>query len=408
MIKNAFDINGSNYENAKISSFTIFLLTISLFYQAFFCFVNTHIFSIKPSYLVLTEMILLGIVSIFFIRGPVKLSMASLMVFVFANSFVLALFQQFIDPKTIRNLMIPILMIWIGTQYTNKLTPNDLFKRFSIIVVAIGLFEFVLPDIYQNLFNVINYHISIGRATEDALKYVEGGFSLNGTRWGGRNLLPFLGDHRSSSVFLETVNMGNFGVLLGCWGLSRNNIKDCFIFLTLAIIVAVLADSRFASILIISLVFLRFLPIKILEIISYLSPLVVLFVCFYFQGPLMEDDLKGRLGSTGFFILNFSVIEFFGLSSKHYSKFVDQGYANLFHFSGIILSVVFWISFCRLSMSSMQGRIFKSFIGILIAANLAISGDSMFAFKWVALLWFLVGTELKKINSSVKKNEYAA
>jgi putative polymerase len=386
-----------------LSNYAIFLLFAALLYQPFLCFINSHIFSVKPIFLMLAEAGLLSVVALNFLRGPVSIPMLSLFILVFANAFVLVLFQQYFDPKTIRNLMIPILLIWLGAQYNNKIDIDKLVKIFAWIVIVVGLFEFILPEVYSMVFNVINFHISIGRASERALQFAEGGFSLNGVRWGGRNLLPFLGDHRTSSVFLETVNMGNFGVLLACWGLSKKDIKSGFFFVAAAFVVAVLADSRFASTLIAMLLIMRIaLPIKALEVSSYLSPLLILLVCFYFQGPMIDDNFKGRLGSTGYYILNFKVSEYFGLSNYHYSLFVDQGYAYLLHFTGLVLSLIMWISFCRLRMSSNEGRIFKSLVGLLIAANLAISGDSIFAFKWVSILWFLVGTMLVTSNSSIR------
>jgi len=393
----SFNLKSNLKNNEKVSSdalsnYAIFLLFAATLYQAFLCFIDTNVFSVSAAYLMLTEVCLIGVVALFYLRGPISISMLALLVLVFANTFVLTIFQQYFDPKIIRNLMTPILIIWLGMQYNHKLSLDSIMKKFAIIVIVIGIFEFILPDIYQHVFNVLNYQISVGRSTDAALKYAESSFSLNGTRWGGRNLLPFLGDHRSSSIFLETVNMGNFGVLLAAWGLSKKSIKSGAFFIAAALIVAVLADSRFASTLIALLLIMRFtLPPKLLEAISYLSPLFVLMVCFYLESPAGMDDFKGRLGSTGYYILHFRLSEYFGLSSYHYSKFVDQGYAYLIHFSGILMMLVLWFSFCRLRMSSEEGNYFKCLVAVLIAANLAISGDSIFSIKWVAIMWFLIG-----------------
>lgn len=380
-----------------LSTYAIFLLFAALLYQPFLCFINTNVFTIKPVFLMLTEAGLLGIVALNFLRGPISLPMLGLFTFVFANAFILVLFQQYFDPKTIRNLMIPILMLWLGMQYNNRISTDTLMKVFTWIVIIVGLFEFILPEIYAMVFNVINFHISIGRASEKALQYAEGGFSLNGVRWGGRNLLPFLGDHRTSSIFLETVNMSNFGVLLASWGLSKKNMRSGFFFVFAALLIAVLADSRFASTLISVLILLRVaLSTRLLEVFSYLSPFLILMLCFYLEDPANLDNFKSRLGTTGYFILNFKPSELFGLSNYHYSMFVDQGYAYLFHFSGLFIALLMWFSYCRLQTKSEEGRLFKSLFGILIAANLAISGDSIFAFKWVAVAWFLLGTLLMK------------
>jgi putative polymerase len=39
---------------------------------------------------------------------------------------------------------------------------------------------------------------------------------------GGRNLLPFLGNHRVSSIFLEPASAGNFGIIVFMWALVRS------------------------------------------------------------------------------------------------------------------------------------------------------------------------------------------
>lgn len=392
----------STREDRRLKAIAYLIIVVSLFYQPFWCFVNTHIFQISTSVLVLTEVFTISLLALYFIKGPFKLLFLILIIFVFVNTLVVTIFQNFFEYKLIRNFTLPILLIWLGTTYKETENLDKIVKYSAFTVIAVGILEFILPTIYSSIFNVVNYHIAIGRSTELAAKYVDSNFSLNGTRWGGRNLLPFLGDHRASSIFLETVNMGNFGVLLACWGLSKESFKQATIFIAAALIVAVLADSRFASTLIFALIFLRLtLPIKLLQWFAYLSPILVLLVCFYFQTPVTEDNFKGRLGSTGYVLSNFKISEYFGLSSFHYSMFVDQGYAYIFHFSGIVLAAVIWFSLARLRMENDSGNIFKALISILIAANLAISGDSAFSFKWVTIMWFLLGALALKSKRKV-------
>ena len=130
-----------------LSNYAVFLLFASLLYQPFFCFINTNVFSIKPIFLMLTEATLLAIVAFNFLRGPVSIPMLSLFILVFANAFLLVLFQQYFDPKTIRNFMIPILLIWLGIQYNHKISVDKLVKIFAWIVIILGVFEFFLPEI---------------------------------------------------------------------------------------------------------------------------------------------------------------------------------------------------------------------------------------------------------------------
>lgn len=398
-----------NEDNSYLSIFSIVLIFAAFLHHAVFCFINTNFFQISTSALVLTELSLLGITSLFFIRN-VELSYFLLLIFVVANTFILAIFQGGFDPKHIRNFMIPILMLWLGSRYDYRIPVDTLVKWLAWIFLIFGLFELFFMDLFQKLFNVLNFQIAIGITSNNAnLDYVNSSFSLNGTRYGGRNFLSFLGDHRVSSVFLETVNTSNFSTLLVAWGLSKKNIKEGWQFYLIGLTVAVLADSRFGVTLIILMTLLRFsLPINLLKIGSYFFPIYVLAACFYLGWDYagFRDDFETRLGSTGYYILNFKPIEFFGIYGTHYNTFLDQGYARLLHFNGILLMILLWFSFCRLDVSS-NGTIFKCLIAIIISTNLAISGDSVFAFKWASIMWFLLGTTIQSDKKFKLNNVYA-
>lgn len=390
-------------DTKMLSIFGIVLLFVSFLHHAFFCFINTHFFTVSTSALVLTELSLLALTSFFFIRN-VEISFLIILIFIFANAFILAVFQEGFDPKNIRNFMIPVLLIWLGSRYDNEISIDTIFKWLAWIFIVFGLFELLFIDLFQQIFNVLNFQISVGRTTEKATEYTVGSFSLNGTRYSGRNFFSFLGDHRVASVFLETVNTSNFCTLLAAWGLSKKTLKEAWQFYAIGLIVAVLADSRFGVSLIMLMTILRFtFTLNLLKIISYFMPIFVLSVCIYLGWDMVEfrDDFETRLGSTGADILQFKMSEFFGLSNNHYKAFVDQGYARLLHFNGAILVVILWISFLRLSVNA-EGQRFKALVAVIISANLAISGDSIFAFKWVAIMWFLLGTTMitnKRVKS---------
>lgn len=377
-----------------ISRYALVVLSVSILHHLFFCFINTNIATISSAPLVLTELIVISGIFIFFLR-QIDFTLLALIVFIISNSLILVIFQSYFDPKEIRNFVSPILLLWLGTKYNQKIPVDTVVYRIGLMVLLFGVVELLLPDFFQQLFNVLKFQIATGRSTEEALKFVTTSLSLNGVRWGGRNFLSFLGDHRISSVFLETVNMGNFSVLIACWGLSKSHLRQAYVFVGIGIICALLADSRFAVTLIIAMASLRYIsPIQALRVISYFMPLIILLICFIVAEDqrAISDDFKGRLGSTGYFILHFKLPEFFGLYNKHYSLFVDQGYAHILHFNGLILPAVMWLSLCFLKMQDDTGVRFKAMISIVIASSLAISGDSVFSFKWSALMWFLVGT----------------
>jgi putative polymerase len=387
-----------------VSVFSIALVFIALFHHFILCFINTNLFNISGSWLVLTELTLIGITFTLFVRDS-SINYVLLLLIIITNALILALFQQAFDPKQIRNFIVPVLLIWLGTKYDNKISVDKLVLWAAVIVLIVGLFELFFSDIYQKFFNVLNFLISTGRLEESSTQYAETSFALNGTRYGGRNLLSFLGDHRVSSVFLETVTVSNFATVIVAWGLAKSNLKEGWLFIFLGTLIAVLADSRFGTTIIMLMLMLRYTIRKDwLKFIAYLMPFFIILVCLYIgkDFTVFRDDFETRIGSTGHHILNFKLSEFFGLYSIHYSALLDQGYARLLHYNGLIISIVLWVSFCALKFKK-DTEIFKYFIAVIITTNLAISGDSIYSFKWVAFMWFLIGTQLS-IQNSIKDN----
>ena len=379
-----------------VSRFAVALVFIALLHHMFFCFVDSNLVHIGSGVLMATELVLLALTALFFVSNASS-GYVMMLLAILASSFILALFQHGFDPKFVRNLIIPILLIWLGSQYDHHIAVDKLIKIMAWIVLAVGLFELFLPDVFQQFFNIISFQISLGRSTEKALEYAASSFSLNGTRYGGRNFLSFLGDHRVSSVFLETVNVSNFSTLLVAWGLSKQKLEGWH-FVLIGVVIAVLADSRFGTTLIMLMMLMRYgLNRYLFKYIAYFMPLLVILACVIvgwdYHG--FRDDFETRIGSTGHDLLQFHPAEFFGMYGVHKRLFMDQGYARILHFHGLIILVVMWVVFCKLKVQE-SAVFFKYLIAVIISANLAISGDSVFAFKWVAIMWFILGTQLVK------------
>lgn len=375
-----------------VSKFAIVFLFTAFFHHFFLCFVNTNLVSVSSAWLILTELFFVGTTSILLIRQA-TLGYILILLFIFTNVFVLAIFQQFFDPKTLRNFLLPVLLIWLGSKYDNNYSADKIVLHAGLLVLVVGLFELSFSETFQQFFNVLNFQVSTGRLTENSTQYAETTFSLNGTRFGGRNTLSFLGDHRVSSVFLDTVTVSNFATILVAWGLSKQSVKSSLHYVALGFSIALLADSRFALTLIVLMVFLRLVFTRdLLKYTAYFMPVFVISICIWFglEFTQFDDDFKTRLGITGHYLLNLTPLEIFGLSSHHYAKFLDQGYVKLLHYNGVILGVAFWVVFCRLQVVK-QAEIFKYLAAVIISANLAISGDSIFSFKWASLMWFLIG-----------------
>lgn len=381
-----------------IQRYAFAFLMASLFHQVTLCLLNTHVFNMPVSVLMLTEATFIGIAGLLFIQ-EINTKLLALMLFIVANSLLLVIFQQHFDPKQIRNFLIPVFSLWLGAYYAVNRPEEKIDKlviTIALVIIGFGLFEAFFSSLYQTILNVRKFHVALGRNTETALTIVDGTLSLNGIRMGGRNMLAFLfGDHRISSIFLESASMANIGAIIAMWGLSKNFGKKLVLIYALGLFIAIMADSRFSVSMTLLALMLRMVPIKnFLKVISPVMPFIVIGVCFiiyknYYVG--FTDDFKGRLGLTGYFLSNFKASEFFGAYPVYYSGFVDSGYPYILHFDGLILALVLWLSIYLTKMRSEVGNRFKYLIMVLIATNMTIGGDAIYAFKISGLMWFLMG-----------------
>jgi hypothetical protein len=101
------------------------------------------------------------------------------------------------------------------------------------------------PNAYLHYFELIRYYLARGTLTELSDDIPDGFF--NSTRYNTRTLLPFLGDHRVSGIFLEAPSVGNFGAIAFAWVLLHDRQRFwTFVAKSVAIaMIIVVADGRF-------------------------------------------------------------------------------------------------------------------------------------------------------------------
>ena len=104
---------------------------------------------------------------------------------------------------------------------------------------------------FLKVFGVAEYYVARGTLeVSDWALDVSQGLMVSGFRPGdeGRSLLPFLGDHRVSSLFLEPSSLGNFGALVTLWAVVRSRMEGrLFLWCGLGglTLLTVLSDTRF-------------------------------------------------------------------------------------------------------------------------------------------------------------------
>ncbi|HET9904362.1 MAG TPA: hypothetical protein VFQ27_11750 [Xanthobacteraceae bacterium] len=306
--------------------------------------------------------------------------------------------------KIVRDLAIPIVFFLVGLRVADIGRADRLVTLVAGLVLALALFEYFAVDVFTDYFNVARYYVA--RGTMDAQEALKAGdLFISGVRpagaQGGRNLLPFLGDHRVSSVFLEPVSMGNFGLIVFTWGLVRSKFEGKLFLgvMGAGLACVVLSDSRFGAYFCLMSLVVVLLPAALARLAVALAPLaaigVLLAVPYVVTGSYdpqhryVDNGFVGRLVLSGQILAEFDWRNWLGLAPLPLSTF-DSGYAYVLEGIGAVGVAAGWLVFQSLRGASTQFDTFRNVAAMYYAVLLSVS-NSPFTIKTASLLWFLLG-----------------
>jgi len=385
------------------------ILLAAVGYQALLCFMNTSGIRTSVAVVGLAEALILAACLPILMRRLLP-GIITLIMLACAYFCLSALVSGQLNPKTFRDLLIPLCFFWLGCN----LGRPELVDRALVYIIGLimffGFFELWFLDTYTQFFDIFSYYVSTGNLAPITDYVRESRLQLNGTRPEGigRTLLPgLLGSHRVSSVFLEPVSLGNFSTLIAGWGLSRDakDWRKGAFFVGSAVVLIVLCDSRFALLLVPLMVLTRILLHGNALNITLLAPFVAIGLTLLvgITTTVYGDNFMGRIAVSGWALLDFNADLLFAMTVPRF--YGDMGYAYLIAGFGLPLSLLLWFSLWLQPMPDERGRRFRAFIALYIALILAISGSSLFAFKTSALLWCLLGCMMQ--NPAPKRAPFA-
>jgi putative polymerase len=261
------------------------------------------------------------------------------------------------------------------------------------------MFEYFFPDIFTRFFNVASFYIERGTM---AATQAQGSSNLfvSGMRpegaAGGRGLFPILGNHRVSSIFLEPVSAGNFGIVIFIWALVRSFMERRLfwgLFASAATII-IMSDSRFGANFCALCLLLAFLPAAVRTATVAVLPLFGLLALLILPGPLsvsygVDNGFIGRIILSGRILERFDGLNWLGLKAPDFIT-SDSGYAYALGGFGIVGLLLFWMMLLLVKGSGGRFYLLRDLAGAYFAVLLCIS-NSPFTIKTGALLWFLTG-----------------
>lgn len=383
------------FATAEVRTFNAasLLVIAALTFNLVLSFVNASVFPINATFVIAAELCILGAAALMVASKSESFYFIALAVLAWLG-FAMVVRSSF-DAKCIRDAFIPIIFFLLGRHY-GSVKSGDRLVVVALLIVTVGaLFEWGFLDTYLKYFDVLSYYQAKG--TVDASLGSDGpGLFISGQRFEGRTLLPFLGEHRVSSVFLEPVSLGNFGAIVFAWVLLRDRARPLTLAWKVALIalVLILGDARFGLYLcaIIMLVFVLapLLRPTLIFVVPFLAVIALLVYAGQMVGVPWDNTTTGRFLLSGQLLSTLNLTQALGLQTT-LVDFDDSGYSYVLSQFGLFGAAMLWAFYVYGSPAqTMQSWRFKLFVCMYIILILSISTSSV-TIKTGALLWFLAG-----------------
>jgi putative polymerase len=382
------------------------LIFAAVAFNAGLSFMNAHIAPINSRTVILSEMLIIGATMLVAYRS-MKIIHLCLILGVISYTLTLSLFRANIsvdaglDVKIVRDMLIPIVFFILGLRANDLKTVDSVIFKITGVIFGVAIFEYFNLDTYLNTFNVIQYYIARGVLEDSSWALnVAGGLMVSGIRPAeqGRELLPFLGDHRVSSLFLEPISLGNFGCVVAMWAIVRSKMTHRWYIWTIlaAAALIVLADTRFDASFLVLGIFLLLMPLNVSTPIAIAMPIVAMLMLMSLDvvSGIDSDDIMGyglysRLQYSGHVLLDFDLLNWFGVKVARLQTF-DAGYAYMVSNLGLLGLIAFWWLFFTLKGSNRYFYAFRNASAAYYAVLFCIAASQL-TIKTAALHWFLMG-----------------
>ncbi|MET0429676.1 MAG: hypothetical protein ABW026_14420 [Microvirga sp.] len=361
-------------------------------------FVNANGMALTRTHVILVELSIVAATFAFCFRNwsPLMapwLGVIWMLVVVFV---ALSLLRQAVDPKYIRDvLLIPVfIMLGIAADRANIVR---IMCGLQAIVLVIMVFEAIAPTSYGSIFNITSYYINTRDFKQEAFWNAGSNLFMSALRPGERFLLPSLGIHRLSSVFLEPVSLGNWCIVITIFTASfwRDLPNSARAFLVISnAMVLVGSDGRLATV---NCVVVAFTPI-LARFPSYIYALYLpgIVVSALLMVAVLHldhdgDTFTGRIAYSMNVLASMDIGSFLGYDLTLIGKGADSGIAYFILTQSILGVAALWCALCffqpatsHRAVTLMHGACFY------LALNLMVS-FSLFSIKTAAPLWFLYG-----------------
>jgi putative polymerase len=389
----------STLEERAVKTAVFVVIAASAIFNMALAFANAHIVGITPFFPMMAEVLIIGTTLALIIRKYDAFT------FFFVTGTVgylatLFIFRGYLDPKPVRDILIPILFFRLGVLYGTERGLMLVTKFLLIVTFIIGAWELASPNQFGEFFGVLKYFVAKGATGEESMQFIQNGLNVNALRpqGQGREILPFLGPHRVSSIFLEPVTTGNFGALCIALFLGTGRGLRNWPWYLMAVALLVFADARFGVLLAVGGVLLFQLGRLRQPVLLGILPILIIIALAVIGslGGTTPNTLEGRLIYSGKALYNFNIGDWFGIPSDR-KVWHDSGYAYVISQFGLPYCLLIWTMLATLNPVSAVGRFRICYVMAFVCASMAVSA-SLLSIKIAALMWFACGAALRLGN----------
>ena len=386
---------------ADAGSLPIMLVLFAVLFNAGLAIINAHVTPISANAVIGMEVsiVLAAHAIILWHYRSQMLPWYGMIVVIVLFSLERALVVGQFDPKFARDvLLIPTFVLLGMTTPPRRLT--TLIVALHIIVVGGVLFEACFTQAYSDLFDVRQYYVATRPFEDTDFWNRSSDLFVSATRPGER-FFSFVDLHRTSSVFLEPVSLGNYVIIINAFLCAnyRHLTLKVLTFLLLGNLIALVGcDGRLATVssMIVVLVTLvaTWLPPKsaLLYLPAVLVGALIIFAIHHGTIDGAYDDFSGRVAYGVDLLTRFDIFEWFGNSNRLVGPAADSGIAYTITTQSIFGLVAFWV-FLVLNAAERTPEQIKYLhaLCVFIVLTLLVS-YSLFSIKTAALLWFIHGS----------------
>ncbi|MBO9716024.1 MAG: polysaccharide biosynthesis protein GumE [Pseudoxanthomonas sp.] len=301
-----------------------------------------------------------------------------------------------LDPKLLRDAIIPFAFLALGARYRGRL--HVLVMWLALAVALVAAVEMAFPDLYGDLVDPRSYFVNT-RGNSEGDFWNEGSkLYVSATRPGERNWLGGFDLPRASSIFVEPVTMGNFiiffcAVAITWWRSLRP--AGVAVALLLVVFLLIASDGRLASATCLAMLLLAPLLRRTDQTLAGLLFVAVL-ACGWLAVWILgvnayEDTLPGRVYLSVAAIDAMQPAEWLGMDLAAPYRYPDSGIAYFIAGQSLVLVLAFLLAYAfLLRMPTSNGQLFKNLFVFAFALSLLVS-NAYFSIKTAGLWWFACG-----------------